>query len=313
MKVEETVPAALDGERIDRIVALIADISRSDATRLIADGGASVDGVTVKSGKPRLVEGQTVVVDLDKIPVEEPPGPDPSVVLDIVHVDDDLIVLNKSAGLVVHPASRNGTGTVVNGILALFPEVAGVGQPARPGIVHRLDAGTTGMMVVARSQVAYDSLVDALTEHEVGREYVALAWGTFDTPTATVDAPIGRHPRDPMKMTVVNNGKWARTHLQVLDEFDEPAAVSVVQCTLETGRTHQIRVHLAAVGHPVVGDSTYGGAKSALKAPRPMLHARRLTLVHPTTGVEMSWEAPLPDDMVAVMSRCSSRPADESQ
>lgn len=313
MKVEETVPAALDGERIDRIVALIADISRSDATRLIADGGATVDGVTVKSGKPRLVEGQTVVVDLDKIPVEEPPGPDPSVVLDIVHVDDDLIVLNKSAGLVVHPASRNGTGTVVNGILALFPEVAGVGQPARPGIVHRLDAGTTGMMVVARSQVAYDSLVDALTEHEVGREYVALAWGTFDTPTATVDAPIGRHPRDPMKMTVVNNGKWARTHLQVLDEFDEPAAVSVVQCTLETGRTHQIRVHLAAVGHPVVGDSTYGGAKSALKAPRPMLHARRLTLVHPTTGVEMSWEAPLPDDMVAVMSRCSSRPADESQ
>lgn len=313
MKVEETVPAALDGERIDRIVALIADISRSDATRLIADGGATVDGVTVKSGKPRLVEGQTVVVDLDKIPVEEPPGPDPSVVLDIVHVDDDLIVLNKSAGLVVHPASRNGTGTVVNGILALFPEVAGVGQPARPGIVHRLDAGTTGMMVVARSQVAYDSLVDALTEHEVGREYVALAWGTFDTPTATVDAPIGRHPRDPMKMTVVNNGKWARTHLQVLDEFDEPAAVSVVQCTLETGRTHQIRVHLAAVGHPVVGDSTYGGAKLALKAPRPMLHARRLTLVHPTTGVEMSWEAPLPDDMVAVMSRCSSRPADESQ
>lgn len=313
MKVEETVPLALDGERIDRIVALIADISRADATRLIANGGASVDGAVVDSGKPRLSEGQTVEVDLDKIPVEEPPGPDASVILDIVHVDNDLIVLNKSAGLVVHPASRNGTGTVVNGILALFPEVAAVGQPARPGIVHRLDAGTTGMMVVARSQVAYDSLVDALSEHEVGREYVALAWGHFESPTATVDAPIGRHPRDPMKMAVVNNGKWARTHLQVLQEFDEPADISVVQCTLETGRTHQIRVHLAAVGHPVVGDSTYGGAKSALKAPRPMLHARRLTLVHPTTGEELSWEAPLPTDMAEVMAKCSKSVIDDRQ
>ena len=313
MKVEETVPSALDGERIDRIVALIADISRSDATRLIADGGASVDGVVVASGKPRLSEGQVVVVDLDRIPVEEPPGPDASVVIDVMYVDDDLIVLNKSAGLVVHPASRNGTGTLVNGILALYPEVAGVGQPARPGIVHRLDAGTTGMMVVARSQRAYDSLVDALTEHEVGREYVALAWGHFDSPTATVDAAIGRHPRDPMKMAVVNNGKWARTHLQVLQEFDEPADISVVQCTLETGRTHQIRVHLAAVGHPVVGDSTYGGAKSVLKAPRPMLHARRLTLVHPATGEEMSWEAPVPPDMTEVMSRCSVAPTDDPQ
>ena len=305
MRVEETVPAALDGERIDRIVALIADISRSDATRLIADGGAAVDGAVVASGKARLSVGQVVVVDLDKVPVDDPPGPDPSVVLDVVHVDDDLIVINKSAGLVVHPASRHGSGTIVNGILALFPEVASVGQPARPGIVHRLDAGTTGMMVVARSQRAYESLVEALSGHEVGREYVALAWGRFESPTATVDAPIGRHPRDPMKMAVVNNGKWARTHLQVVGEFNDPADLSLVQCTLETGRTHQIRVHLAAVGHPVVGDPAYGGAKSALKAPRPMLHARRLTLVHPATGEEMSWEAPVPADMELVLSRCS--------
>ncbi len=305
MRVEETVPAALDGERIDRIVALIADISRSDATKLIADGGAEVDGSIVSSGKARLVEGQVVVVDLDKVPVDEPPGPDASVLLDIVHVDEDLIVINKSAGLVVHPASRHGSGTIVNGILALFPEVSAVGQPARPGIVHRLDAGTTGMMVVARSQRAYEALVEALSDHEVGREYVALAWGHFESPTATVDAPIGRHPRDPMKMAVVNNGKWARTHLQVVQEFNEPADLSLVQCTLETGRTHQIRVHLAAVGHPVVGDAGYGGAKSALKAPRPMLHARRLTLRHPATGDEVSWEAPVPDDMQAVISRCS--------
>lgn len=304
MKVEETLPAALDGERVDRIVSLIADISRSEASQLIADGGAQVDGVVTLSGKSRLKEGQTVVVDLDKIPVAEPPGPDPSVELQIVYVDDDIIVINKSAGLVVHPASSHGTGTVVNGILALYPEVQDVGQPARPGIVHRLDSGTTGLMVIARSQRAYDTLVEALSDHEVGREYLALAWGHFDSPTAVVDASIGRHPRDPMKMAVVNNGKWARTHLEVVEQFNVPADLSLVQCTLETGRTHQIRVHLASVKHPVVGDSMYGGAKSALVAKRPMLHAARLTLIHPGSGEEMSWHAPLPDDFVSVLQKC---------
>lgn len=304
MKVEETLPAALSGERIDRIVALIADISRSDASQLIASGGAEVDGVVVTSGKPRLQEGQVVTVDLEKIPVDVPPGPDPSVTLDVMYVDEDIIVINKAAGMVVHPASSHGTGTVVNGILALYPEVSHVGQPARPGIVHRLDSGTTGMMVVARSQRAYDSLVEALSDHEVGREYVALAWGWFDSPTAVVDASIGRHPRDPMKMAVVNSGKWARTHLEVLETFNVPAQLTLVKCTLETGRTHQIRVHLAAVNHPVVGDSMYGGAKSALKANRPMLHAQRLTLIHPGTGEEMSWTAPIPDDMAAVIAKC---------
>lgn len=305
MRVDETLPSALDGERLDRIVALIADISRSDASKLVADGGAEVDGQVMLSGKSRLREGQTVVVDLEKIPVEELPGPDPSVVLDIVHVDDDIIVINKSAGLVVHPASSHGTGTVVNGILALYPDVAGVGQPARPGIVHRLDSGTTGLMVIARTQRAYDSLVDALTEHEVGREYLALSWGHFDTPSSVVDAPLGRHPRDPMKMAVVQSGKWARTHLEVVREFNIPAEMSLVKCTLETGRTHQIRVHLSAVNHAVVGDSSYGGSRSILKAPRPMLHAARLTLVHPGSGMEMSWEAPVPADMAGVIARCS--------
>lgn len=306
MKVEETLPSALDGERVDRIVSLIADISRSDASKLIADGGTEVDGVVTLAGKARLREGQTVVVDLDKIPVPIPPGPDESVKLDVLYVDEDIIVINKSAGLVVHPASSHGTGTVVNGILALYPEVQTVGQPARPGIVHRLDSGTTGLMVVARSQRAYDSLVAALTEHEVGREYLALAWGHFDSPTAVVDATVGRHPRDPMKMAVVHSGKWARTHLAVKETFNVPANLSLVQCTLETGRTHQIRVHLASVGHSVVGDTMYGGAKSALRAPRPMLHAARLTLIHPGSGEEMSWEAPLPADMLAVIAQCET-------
>ena len=310
MRVEETLPAALDGERIDRIVSLIADISRADATKLIADGGTEVDGVVAMSGKIRLREGQTVVVDLDKIPVELLPGPDASVVVDVVYSDDDIIVVNKTAGLVVHPAAGHGMGTLVNGILHLFPEVADVGQPARPGIVHRLDSGTTGMMVVARSQRAYDSLVAALTDHSVGREYLALTWGWFDSPTAVVDASIGRDPRNPMKMAVVNTGKWARTHLEVVQTFNEPALLSLVQCTLETGRTHQIRVHLSAVGHAVVGDSMYGGAKSALKASRPLLHAAKLTLVHPGTGEEMQFEAGLPSDMEAVIASCALNDAD---
>ena len=310
MRVEETVPAALEGERIDRIVSLIADISRAQATRLVEAGGVAVDGSIVASGKPRLVEGQTVTVDLALVPEPEMPGPDPSVELEIVHVDDDIIVINKSAGLVVHPAAGHGTGTVVNGILALFPEVASVGQPLRPGIVHRLDAGTTGLMVVARTQRAYDSLVEALSDHEVGREYVALSWGRFDSPTVVVDAAIGRHPRDPLKMAVVHEGKWARTRLEVIEEFDEPAELTLVRCELETGRTHQIRVHLASVGHAVVGDAMYGGARSALKAPRPMLHAARLTLVHPGSGHETTFEAPIPADMAAVIAKCSRRAAD---
>lgn len=304
MKVEEIVPLALDGERLDRIVAIIADISRSDATKLIDSGGANVDGVLAQSGKVRLTEGQVVVVDLEKIPVEELPGPDPLVQLEIVYVDNDIIVLNKGAGLVVHPAAGHGTGTLVNGILAVYPEVATVGQPQRPGIVHRLDAGTTGMMVVARSQRAYDSLVEALSDHEVGREYLALAWGIFESPSAVIDADIGRDPRDPLKMAVVHSGKWARTLVEVQEVFNQPADISLVRCTLETGRTHQIRVHLAATGHAVVGDSMYGGARAALVAPRPMLHAARLSLVHPGTGEQMTWEAPLPHDMASILSQC---------
>jgi 23S rRNA pseudouridine1911/1915/1917 synthase len=310
MKVEETLPSALDGERIDRIVSLIADISRADATVLIAEGGTEVDGVVATSGKIRLKEGQTVVVDLDKIPAEILPGPDASVHLDVVYSDDDIIVINKSAGLVVHPAAGHGMGTLANGILALYPEVAHVGQPARPGIVHRLDAGTTGMMVVARSQRAYDSLIAALTDHSVGREYLALTWGWFDSPTAVVDASIGRDPRNPMKMAVVNSGKWARTHLEVVDTFNQPALLSLVQCTLETGRTHQIRVHLAAVGHAVVGDTMYGGAKSALRAKRPLLHAAKLTLIHPGTGEEMQFTTPLPEDMEKIIASCSLKDND---
>lgn len=306
MIVDETIPAALHGERLDRIVSLIGDISRADARALIEAGGALVDGAPAPSGKVRLVEGQNVTVDLSKVPVQEPPGPDPTVVPVVLYEDADIIVVNKPVGLVVHPAAGHGTGTLVNGLLVRYPELAGVGQPARPGIVHRLDAGTSGLMVVARTQAAYDALVDALSDHDVEREYVALAWGHFDSKSGVIDADIGRDPRDPLKMAVVRDGKWARTHFEVIEEFSEPADLSLVKCSLETGRTHQIRVHLSAVGHPVVGDSTYGGSRSSLKSPRPLLHAARLAFVHPVTAQQMQFEAPVPDDMSTVIASCSA-------
>lgn len=310
MIVEESIPTALDGERLDRIVALIADISRSEARMLIEAGGASVDGVPAPSGKVRLAEGQTVGVDLSRIPEEQFPQADPSIVVPVVHEDGDVIVINKPVGLVVHPAAGHGTGTLVNGLLARYPDIATVGQPLRPGIVHRLDAGTSGLMVVARTQVAYDALVAAMSDHSVRREYLALAWGHFDSVSGVIDADIGRDPRDPMKMAVVRSGKWARTHFEVIEFFTGPVDLSFVRCRLETGRTHQIRVHLAAVGHAVVGDAAYGGARSSLRAPRPLLHAARLGFVHPVSGEVMEFEAPVPADMATIVSSCERAAGD---
>jgi len=303
--ISEEIPRALDGERVDRIVSLLADISRSVAHELVANGGVSIDGVAETSGKIRLREGQNISIDISKIPPPQLPQPDSSVLIDVVYSDGAIIVVNKQPGLVVHPGAGNPTGTLVNGVLALFPDIAGVGEAMRPGIVHRLDSGTSGLMVVARTQDAYEHLVGEMSEHQVTREYLALAWGHFDSDSGVIDADIGRDPRDPLKMAVVHGGKWARTHFVVEEVFDEPVALSLVKCSLETGRTHQIRVHLAAVSHAVVGDATYGGAKSSLVAPRPMLHARRLAFLHPTSGEEMTFDVPTPEDMAAVIAKCS--------
>lgn len=301
----ETIPAALDGERLDRIVALLADIPRSAASALVEAGGATVDGRIETSGKVRMKRDQIVTVDLSLLPVKEPPRPDPTVEVTVLHADDDVIVVVKQAGLVVHPAPGHDAGTLVNGLLHVFPEIASVGDTWRPGIVHRLDVGTSGLLVVARTQEAYVSLVAAMADHEVNRIYDALVWGHLDAPSTIVDAAIGRDPRDPTKMAVVAHGKWARTKVDEVRRFTSPADLSVLRCELETGRTHQIRVHLAAIGHPVVGDSTYGGARSALVVRRPMLHARRLEFAHPRTGQRLSFECDQPADMAEVVARCS--------
>ncbi len=300
--VSEEIPEALDGERLDRIVSLVIEVSRADASAVIVAGGVTVDGMAAHSGKVRLRAGQTVAIDPSKLPVEEPPAADHSVVVDVVHADDDVIVVDKAAGVVVHPGAGNATGTLVNGLLAAFPEIAGVGEAHRPGIVHRLDVGTTGLLIVARTARAYDALVEMMASRAVTRRYTALVWGRPAAPIGTIDAAIGRDPRDPLRMAVVASGKPARTNYRVESTFGDPE-VSLVTCELETGRTHQIRVHLQATGHPVVGDPSYGGARAPLVIGRPFLHAGGLEFVHPFSGRSLAFTSPLPADLVQVLDR----------
>ena len=306
--IEEQIPAALAGERLDRVVALVTGVSRTDASALVAAGGASVDGEVQPSGKLRLAEGQVVSIDTDLLPHAAPPGPDGTIEVTVVHADDHVIVVDKPAGLVVHPGAGHREGTLVNGLLARFPEIASVGQPERPGIVHRLDVGTSGLLVVARSQLAYDMLVGALSARDVGRSYRTLVWGVPANPVGVIDAPIGRDRRDPMRMAVVVDGKSARTRYRLLRTYRAPADVAELECKLETGRTHQIRVHLQAIGHPVAGDPEYGaaGAPAAgggLGLERQFLHAARLRFAHPVTGQEVDAGSPLPADLQRALDR----------
>lgn len=300
--IEEEIPESLDGERLDRIVSLLTEVSRSEAATMIASGGVTVDGTTAPSGKVRLKTGQSVTVDLATLPVEQLPRPDASIAVDVVYEDDDVIVVSKTAGLVVHPGAGHTEGTLVNGLLARYPEIVDVGEVHRPGIVHRLDIGTTGLLIVARTRRAHEALVAMLATHAVTRRYTALVWGRLAASVGTIDAAIGRDPRDPLRMAVVASGKPARTNYRVERTFSDPD-VSLVTCELETGRTHQIRVHLQATGHPVVGDSSYGGARAPLAIGRPFLHAGGLEFEHPFTGEQMMFVAPLPADLSTVLHR----------
>jgi len=306
---EEVVPAALDGERLDRVVALLADVSRNRAGAAIDAGAVHLDGLVATLRSRRVRVDEVLVVEaLEREAVHVPSGDD-SVVLSILHEDPDVVVVDKRAGLVVHPGAGNPDGTLVNGLLARYPEMAGVGSAARPGIVHRLDLGTSGALAVARTQAAYDSLVGQLAERTVGRRYLALVWGRPEASTGVVDAPIGRSTRDRTRMAVVGSGRPARTHYEVVETRDEPVT-SLLRCRLETGRTHQIRVHLSAIGHPLVGDRAYGGDREGLpdgvRLDRPFLHAAHLSFEHPASGRRMEFEAPLPPDLRGLLDRLGS-------
>jgi 23S rRNA pseudouridine1911/1915/1917 synthase len=294
------VPAPLDGDRVDRAVALITGWTRAAVQTLIDEGAVLVDGHTV-SKSYRLETGAVIEV-LREPAADTPPAADSSIPVDVRHADDDVIVVDKPAGLVVHPGAGNDDGTLVNGLLAQFPDIANVGDPMRPGIVHRLDRDTSGLLIVARSASAYDALVGALTNHEIEREYIALVWGHLASPRGLIDAPIGRSEARRTRMAVRESGKAARTEYHVEKTFDDPLC-SLLTCRLETGRTHQIRVHLSAIGHPVVGDATYSGARDSLVLDRPFLHATRIAFAHPVSGAELRFESPLPAELQRVLDQ----------
>jgi 23S rRNA pseudouridine1911/1915/1917 synthase len=289
------VPGALDGERLDRALAMLTGWSRAEVQTLIREGSVLVGRRTVSKSR-RLQAGE--VVQVERVPrTAPPPGPEP-VAIAVRYADDDLVVVDKPAGLVVHPGAGHDHGTLVHGLLHEYPEIAAVGDPARPGIVHRLDRDTSGLMLVARSPAAYDTLVEDLAQRRVERTYLALVWGVPESTRGVIDAPIGRSTRRRTRMAIREAGREARTAYALVEAFE---GSSLLECRLETGRTHQIRVHLDAIGHPVVGDELYGGRREPIPLARPFLLAARLSLSHPTTGRPLELEAPLPPELVEVL------------
>ena len=294
------------GERLDTYLARTLDISRSRAASLLTAGRVRVDGQVPRKADA-VEEGQAIQVELP--PVREPERAEAEPIpLEIVHEDRDVVVVSKPPGLVVHPAPGHPTGTLVNALLHHVQDLSGIGHELRPGIVHRLDRDTSGLLVAAKSDEAHRVLAAALERREIRRYYLAACWGHLDRSPLEVDAPIGRHPRDRKKMAVVDEGRRAVTRFRVRERW---RAAELLEVAMETGRTHQIRVHLAHLGHPVVGDDTYGArwergmsgsAQSwsralARRVPRQFLHAWRLAFAHPRSGEEMRFEAPLPDDL----------------
>lgn len=296
------IPNRLIGQRIDSAMAtMLPDYSRSKITSWVRSGKALLNDKTFKP-KEKILGGEIVVLSIEKEKVIAWLPED--IAIEVVYEDDDIIVINKPVGLVTHPGAGNWTGTLANALLYYDPSLANLD---RAGIVHRLDKNTSGLMVVARSELAQKNLVEQLQTHQVSREYSAIVYGHMIS-GGTVDMPIGRDPKDRIRQAVVEegDGKDAITHYRVIDRF---AHHTHVKCILETGRTHQIRVHMAYVEHPLIADPMYGGKirfpkkaddelKEALKSfKRQALHAKKLSLSHPLTGEQMSFKAPLPQDL----------------
>lgn len=310
----EPVPPALAGERLDRAVALLWECSRAAAAALVDAGAVQVNGAVCTGRAERLAAGDELIVAAAALSEHRRAGlprAETGVEVPAIYEDRHVVVVDKPAGLVVHPGAGRSTGTLCSGLLARYPEMASVGDPARPGIVHRLDVGTSGLLMVARTTEAYESLVGQLADRAVRRCYEAVCWGDVNDDRGVIDAPVGRSARRPAQMAVTERGRPARTSYEVRRRYRSPAAVTHLNCRLETGRTHQIRVHLAAIGNPVVGDDSYGRRPVAgdvppvLRLGRPALHAALLGFVHPADGRSMDFEAPLPDDMCGLLGGLS--------
>ena len=312
-----TVGGSEGSRRLDRVLAVhVPDLSRSRLKALIVDGQVAVGTRIVRDPAYHVRAGETITIEIPEAAPAEPRAED--IPLDVVHEDDALIVINKPRGLVVHPAAGNETGTLVNALIAhCGASLSGIGGVRRPGIVHRLDKDTTGLLVVAKTDRAHQSLSAQFADHgrtgALRRGYIALVWGAPQRPSGTIDQPIDRHPTVRQKMAVRQGGREAITHWEVMERFagrDGLPVAAALACQLETGRTHQIRVHLSHIGHPLMGDAVYGAgfrtktsqlneaAKAALAAlDRQALHAYMLTIEHPLTGEILEWIAPWPSEM----------------
>lgn len=279
-------------KRIDAIIAgKIDDVSRSYVQKLIEDGKVTVNGSLETSKKIKLKPGDHILVEMPEPEVLEAKAED--IPIDIVYEDDDLMIINKPIGMVVHPAPGNYTGTLVNALMFHADKLSSINGVVRPGIVHRIDKDTSGLLMIAKTDHAHKSLAAQLKEHTIKRKYIALVHGSISSETGTINAPIGRSPKDRLKMAVnERNGKDAVTHFTVIERFKDYA---FIECQLETGRTHQIRVHMAYIGHPLLGDMTYGVKKPKIKNDGQLLHAKTLGFVHPRTGEYMEFDSEIPE------------------
>ena len=297
------ITAEESGERIDALLArTFPALSRSLIQKCMEAGAVTVNGKAVKKNT-RAAAGDLLLFSFPEtaeLPIEAQELP-----LDVVYEDDDLIVVNKARGMVVHPAPGHPDGTLVNALLwHCGDSLSGIGGARRPGIVHRIDKDTSGLLVAAKNDFAHQGLSAQLSDHSLCREYLALACGSFREDSGTVDRPVGRHPVDRKRMAVdVKNGKSAVTHWEVLERC---RGYTLLCCRLETGRTHQIRVHMASIGHPLLGDGLYGAKCPDRGLEGQCLHARRLQLTHPRTRERMQFEAPTPDYFAAVLQKLSS-------
>ena len=297
----EVVPDSLEGERLDRLIAFIGNISRSEASSIIKKGQVLINDQAVTRSSFKVSIGNSVEFyvrdDEEATEIEA----DSSVDFKIIHSDSDFFVIDKPAGLVVHPGAGNSSGTLVNGLLAISPQIRDVGEKNRPGVIHRLDKGTSGLLLAANTNEGYQFFVDKLSDRKVKRIYQALVWGVPEGPEGIIDAPIGRSSKNRKKMGFVSKGKNAITTYQVKESWFS-SNVSLLELQLETGRTHQIRVHLSSIGNPVVGDDVYGTNRKYLTLRRPFLHASKLSFEHPRTGKAYEFESPLPEDLKSVLA-----------
>lgn len=289
-QIQLTIEEQHDGERIDKVIAeLNEQWSRSQVQQWLKEGHVLVNGKAVKPNYKCHVDDEVVISIPSPEPLDVAPEPIP---LDIYYEDADVLVVNKPRGMVVHPAPGHMHGTLVNALLAHCQDLSGINGVLRPGIVHRIDKDTSGLLMIAKNDLAHESLVNQLVNKTVTRKYVAIVHGVIPHDYGTIDAPIGRDPRDRQSMAVVENGKEAVTHFRVLERFEH---YTFLECQLETGRTHQIRVHMKYIGYPLAGDPKYGPRKT-LPIDGQALHAGVLGFHHPRTGEYFQFEAPIPHE-----------------